>query len=95
MENNITLTEDNSLPDEDNTEALSEERELRQKSGGFEDVAAMQALMCVLLGTALAAAGFMYPETGGELLAMLKRLISDQTELIKNPLIQLMEYLRG
>lgn len=68
---------------EDSTEALLEKYD-RKKTQKFDDITAMQAVVCVLLAVALFVMNMAAPELSKPLFARLKELSADEREIIPN-----------
>lgn len=68
---------------EDSTEALLEKYD-RNKSQKFDDIAAMQAVICILLAASLFALNLTAPELSAPLFARIKEMSGDKTEVIPN-----------
>lgn len=75
------LTEENKC--EDSTEALLEKYD-RKRTQKYDDITAMQAVICILLAVAMFVLNMAAPELSEPLFMRLKEVSADEKEVIPN-----------
>lgn len=84
--------EENEEFDSGSTEALVEEYEMKRRNRA-DDIIATQAVVCILLALLFIVGSIFRPELTGEVLAQLKSLASDSSEVISNPIDMILGYI--
>ena len=81
------------LPPDDSTEELKEENFRRKKEGKLEDVAAVQAAVCLIFSIGIVLLNIWKPTMAGELFDMVKGFSVSETPLFENPIDTLIEFI--
>lgn len=76
---------------EDSTEALLEKYD-RKRTQKFDDITAMQAVVCILLAVSLFVMNMTAPELSKPLFSWLKELSADEREIIPNLIELIIEF---
>ena len=79
---------------EENSEALLEKFEDRKKLR-LDDVAATQAVICVLAAAGLFVTNLLYPATAQAFFDKLRHCMTDSTYILPNPVDSLISYLQS
>ena len=91
MYNGEYLPSDSSAETEEENGVILLPEETADSAGALNSVSAMQAAVCIAVVAILAAFIYLVPDTGNELLSLLRKLTSQPDELFRNPLTLLLE----
>lgn len=88
MENEEIIEE----TDENSTEALIESYDRKRKNRA-DDIIATQAVICILLGVLFIAGNMLYPDITGAVFAKLRGLVTEDKNIITNPIDHILSYI--
>lgn len=84
--------EKNGIAEEETTEELLEEYDKKRRNKA-DDVIATQAVVCIMLALMFFAANRFYPDVTGAVFEKLRSLVTDNKEIMPNPIDLLMNYI--
>lgn len=90
-ENEIIIEENDVLDAEDDTIELEAEKLRRKKEGGFDDISAFQAGLCIMIATALILLNLKFPDMAEEFFDTVKGLSVSENEIFRNPIDSITE----
>lgn len=86
MNEDEIIEEDIVLDAEDDTSVLNAEKLRRKREGGFDDISAFQACMCIIIATGLILLNLKFPDMAEEFFGMVKGLSMSDNEIFQNPI---------
>jgi len=81
----LTPEEEFEFPCDDSTEELLKKYDKKRKQR-YDDITAMQTVVCILLAAILLVSNLFYPEICEPVFDDLKKHVSDQKEIMPNPI---------
>lgn len=83
------------IPEEDNTELLEIDNIRRKKEGRADDSATMQMALCMIIAVGLVILNIFRPDTAEALFSKLRELSENSSEIIRNPIDIITDYIKN